>query len=62
MSMSEPLEPEPEIIYATVRDGYDEWHIECRFADGQKYAAVKVSREFENLAHRICDYLNRSAG
>jgi hypothetical protein len=50
--------PEPSLAYCTVRDGDDEWHIECRFDDGQKFAAVKVAIEFPQLAHRIADFLN----
>jgi hypothetical protein len=41
------------VVHATVRDGDDDWHIECRFADGQKFAAVTVDREHEELAHFI---------
>ncbi len=50
---------EPRVVEATVRDGDDEWHIECRFSDGQKIAAVTVDREFERLAHQISDGLNK---
>jgi len=49
---------EPKILFTTVRDGDDEWHIECRFSDGQKFAAVKVDKEFEGLADRISRFLN----
>ena len=41
------------VRYATVRDGGDEWHIECRFKDGQKFAAVTVDKEHEDLADWI---------
>lgn len=41
------------VRYATVRDGRDEWHIECRFKDGQKFAAVTVDKEHEDLADWI---------
>lgn len=41
------------VQYATVRDGGDEWHIECRFKDGQKFAAVTVDKEHEDLADWI---------
>ena len=55
---------EPNVIYATVRDeGVDEvqeceFHIECHFSDGRKFAAVHVDSEFPNLAYRISDLLN----
>ena len=52
---------EPTVTFATVRDGLDEWHVECRMSDGQKGAFVTVDREFEQLAHRIADALNASA-
>ena len=51
---------EPKIIYATVRDGDDVWDLECRFSDGQKYAAVQIDKPFEDLAHKICDFLNKT--
>ncbi|ANI78994.1 hypothetical protein [Sphingobium sp. EP60837] len=38
---------------ATVRDGDDEWHIECRFKDGQKFAAIIVDKDHEDLADWI---------
>lgn len=53
---------EPTVTYATVRDGDDEWHIECRFSDGQKYAAIRVDLPFEYLADEICAWLNEKAG
>lgn len=49
---------EPYVTSATVRDAGDELHIECRFSDGQKFAAVIVAVEFEGLAHSICEFLN----
>lgn len=61
---------EPKVIYATVRDttamgGHGHFifpmDIECRFADGQKSAAIRVDEEFPELAHLICNYLNSIA-
>lgn len=52
---------EPVVTYATIRDGCDEWHLECRFSDGQKFAAVIVDKDFEGLAEQICADLNRHA-
>jgi len=54
---------EPKVKYCTVRDainenGLDELHIECRFEDGQKFPAVVVDGEFEDLAFAIKDFLN----
>jgi hypothetical protein len=46
------------VTHAAVRDGEDEWHIECRFADGTKFAAVHVDYDREALAHFIADALN----
>lgn len=56
---------EPKFIHATVRhaytnEGYEEWHIECRFDDGQKFPAVTVDLEFEELAHKIAKFLSNS--
>lgn len=46
------------IVHATVRDAEDELHVECRFADGQKYAGVIIPKsndgedtDEERLAH-----------
>jgi hypothetical protein len=48
------------VVYATVRDGGDDtWHIECRFENGEKYAAVQVDSEKEALAHWIAEALSR---
>lgn len=60
------MEPiEAKIIYATIRDGgYDEeWdanelHIECRFENGEKYAAVIVDGTKPELAMKICNFIN----
>jgi hypothetical protein len=50
---------EPRVLSATVRDtDSDELHIECRFAYGEKYAAVKVDADKPVLADAICDFLN----
>ncbi len=53
---------EPRITHCGVRDGDDEYHIECRFDDGQKFAAVKVDGEFPLLAEFIAAFLNVAAG
>lgn len=47
-----------EISKATVRVADDEWHIEIRFKNGEKYAPIKVDIEHEELADRICRMLN----
>jgi hypothetical protein len=48
------------VLYATVRcgDEEDDYDIECRFANGEKYAAVKVCAQKEELAHFIADVLS----
>ena len=53
---------EPSILFVTLRDADDELHIECRFDDGQKFAAVRVGAGFNNLAARIVNFLNQEAG
>lgn len=52
---------EPKLLFCGVRDGVDTWQLECRFDDGQKFAAVEVDIEHEELAAQIAAYLNRSA-
>lgn len=47
-----------QVKNATVREAEDAFHIECRFDDGQKYAAIQVDLENEALAHWICELLN----
>lgn len=66
--MSDAVDPrqaaareEPHITYVTIRDSMDELHLECRFDDGQKFAAVKVAMDFDRLANQICDFLNATA-
>lgn len=49
---------EPKVVHATIRESAD-WDIECRFSDGQKFAAITVDIEHEQLAHKICDFLNK---
>jgi len=49
---------EPKLLFCGVRDGGDFWHLECRFADGQKFAAVQVDKDHEKLADEIAAYLN----
>lgn len=43
---------------ATVRDGGEDWHVECRFADGQKFAAVTVDKDHPDLAQWIANALS----
>lgn len=57
------MKHEPKVIHCAVRtggpsDGLIEHHIECRFEDGQQFAAIIVDGNFENLAFAICDFLN----
>lgn len=54
----EAANQEPKLLFCGVRDGGDFWHLECRFDDGQKYAAVQVSIDHEKLADEIAAYLN----
>lgn len=42
----------------TVRDGEDEIHLECRFPDGQKFAAVIVAAGYESLAQFLANAIN----
>ena len=54
---------EPFVKYCTVKEGIDENditenHIECRFSNGEKYAAIIVDGGMDCLAFCICDFLN----
>jgi hypothetical protein len=50
---------EAEVISASVRDGGDDFHIECRFSNGEKFAAIIVDLSHPELASKICGFLNR---
>ncbi|WP_202951367.1 hypothetical protein, partial [Sphingobium bisphenolivorans] len=50
------------VQYATVRDDGDEWHIECRFKDGQKFAAITVDKDHEDLADWIAAAITALSG
>lgn len=52
---------EPTLTHCAVREGDGEWHIECRFSDGQKLAAIRVDGEFPALADRVAGLLNAKA-
>jgi len=57
---------EPRVVSAGVRDSLDDngfpvLDIECRFSDGQKFAAVQVSADFPSLASGVADFLNGGA-
>jgi len=47
------------VVHATCRDGVDEWHVECRFSDGAKFAAVRVSYNGDNTALFLAEALPR---
>lgn len=57
---------EPTVVWATVRDGLDAGgfpvlDIECRFTDGQKYAAIQVDAALPGLAQAIATWLTAQA-
>lgn len=54
---------EPRLLHCTLRVTSDEFYIpvECRFADGQKFAAVLVDDAFPQLAADIANWLNERA-
>lgn len=55
-------EKEPTIRNAALREAEGEIHIECRFADGQKFAAVTVDESLPGLAGELVDFINHRAG
>lgn len=57
---------EPNVRFCTQRiaedeHGIEEIHLECRFTDGQKFAAVIVDANFPELANKIEAFLNSGA-
>lgn len=66
-SVAHPPKTEPEVAFCTIRDAIDaneveSIHLECRFEDGQKFAAVEVAGGYDKLAHKLAhklaDFLN----
>lgn len=59
-ALSGTAPPSHGVIYATVRcgDDGDDYDIECRFANGEKYAAVKVDSGKDGLADWIARALS----
>lgn len=51
---------EPQINNTTLRDCDGEIHIECRFDNGEKYAAVTVCGSKPELATKINNFLNKT--
>lgn len=54
---------EPTVTYCTQRiaedeNGIEEIHLECRFSDGQKFAAIIVDSDFPGLADKLEAFLN----
>lgn len=54
---------EPGILFCTQRDaidsyGLEEIHIECRFDNGDKTAAVIIDSDYQLLADSITEFLN----
>ena len=52
--------PNHGVSFCTIRDGGDEWHLECRMVNGQKGAFVRVDKECEGLADFLAAKLNAS--
>lgn len=46
------------LVAATVRDAGEEWHIECRWSNGEKGAWIIIPYEYEAFAHQVCAMLN----
>ena len=52
--------PSRATVRAAVNEhGEDEWHIECWFPSGNKYAPIVVDGGEEALADWICEQINR---
>lgn len=53
-----------DVIYSTIRECDDELHIEVRFKDGEKFAAITIDKKLkdaEKLAAFINGLLNKGA-
>ena len=50
------------VKHATIRDGDDVWHIECRFDDGQKFPAVIIDKTIINAEFIAEDILTMLTG
>ena len=51
----------PNVTHATIRDADDELHIECRFVDGQKFAAITIDKAISyhnEIANNVCGFIN----
>lgn len=51
-----------DVIYSTIRECDDELHIEVRFKDGQKFAAITIDKKLkdaEKLANHINNLINK---
>ena len=49
---------EPQLTYITNRVCEGDFQLECRFTDGQKFAAITVDENFPELADLVCRLLN----
>ena len=53
-----------DVSYSTIRETDDELHIEARFKDGEKFAAITIDKKLkdaEKLAAFISGLLNKGA-
>jgi hypothetical protein len=56
---------DPTLVSCAMRDSYDSeldetsTDIECRFSDGQKFAAIHVAANHDDLAGLVCSLLDR---
>lgn len=53
-----------DVVYSTIRECDDEVHIETRFVDGEKFAAITIDKKLkdaEKLANFINGLLNKGA-
>lgn len=58
-SSSAPEAKELLPTFCTIRDGLDEIHLECRFPNGEKYAAVIVDIDKPELAEYLANCINK---
>lgn len=46
-----------DVLFSTVRDGEYEWHIEVRFKDGEKFAAITIDKKLKD-SEKLADFIN----
>ena len=46
-----------DVSYSTIRESDDELHIEVRFKDGEKFAAITIDKKLKD-AEKLANFIN----